>query len=85
MGRFGTPLVSFNRFNAMAEAIKKTGRSILYSLCSWGEDYVHTVSQSRTTPPPPHLYTRTNARREEKRKRKQEEEGKRLILRRTMG
>jgi hypothetical protein len=84
MGRFGTPLVSFNRFNAMAEAIKKTGRSILYSLCSWGEDYVHTVSQSRTTPPP-HLYTRTNARREEKRKRKQEEEGKRLILRRTMG
>lgn len=51
MGRFGTPLVSFNRFNAMAEAIKKTGRSILYSLCSWGEDYVHTVSQSRPTLP----------------------------------
>lgn len=47
MGRFGTPLVSFNRFNAMAEAIKKTGRAILYSLCSWGEDYVHTVSQSK--------------------------------------
>ncbi|UKZ64561.1 uncharacterized protein TrAtP1_005776 [Trichoderma atroviride] len=42
MGRFGTPLVSFNRFNAMAEAIKKTGRAMLYSLCSWGEDYVHT-------------------------------------------
>lgn len=50
MGRFGTPLISFNRFNAMAEAIKKTGRSILYSLCSWGEDYVHTVSQSRQIP-----------------------------------
>ncbi|KAL7906729.1 glycoside hydrolase family 27 protein [Trichoderma velutinum] len=42
MGRFGTPLISFNRFNEMAKAIKKTGRSILYSLCSWGEDYVHT-------------------------------------------
>jgi hypothetical protein len=50
MGRFGTPLVSFNRFNAMAQALKKTGRSILYSLCSWGEDYVHTVSQSRAAP-----------------------------------
>lgn len=44
MGRFGTPLISFNRFNEMAKALKKTGRSILYSLCSWGEDYVHTVS-----------------------------------------
>lgn len=51
MGRFGTPQISFNRFNAMAEAIKKTGRSILYSLCNWGEDYVHTVSQSRKLPP----------------------------------
>ncbi|KAH0496670.1 hypothetical protein TgHK011_004021 [Trichoderma gracile] len=26
----------------MAKALKKTGRDILYSLCSWGEDYVHT-------------------------------------------
>ncbi|EHK15868.1 glycoside hydrolase family 27 protein [Trichoderma virens Gv29-8] len=42
MGRFGTPLISFNRFNEMAKALKKTGRSILYSLCNWGEDYVHT-------------------------------------------
>ncbi|KAK1254403.1 hypothetical protein MKX08_008398 [Trichoderma sp. CBMAI-0020] len=55
MGRFGTPLVSFNRFNAMAEAIKKTGRSMLYSLCSWGEDYVHTVGQSRPAPLHPSL------------------------------
>lgn len=46
MGRFGTPIVSFNRFNEMAKALKATGRSILYSLCSWGEDYVHTVSYS---------------------------------------
>jgi len=44
MGRMGTPLISFNRYNEMAKALKKTGRSILYSLCSWGEDYVHTVS-----------------------------------------
>lgn len=46
MGRFGTPVVSFNRFNEMANALKATGRSILYSLCSWGEDYVHTVSSA---------------------------------------
>jgi hypothetical protein len=43
MGRFGTPLVSFNLFNEMAKARKSTRRSILYSLCSWFEDYVHTV------------------------------------------
>lgn len=67
MGRFGTPLVSFNRFNAMAEAIKKTGRSILYSLCSWGEDYVHTVSQSRTISP---LLTHIRAPMREKRRRR---------------
>jgi alpha-galactosidase len=46
-GRFGTPLVSFNRYNEMAKALKATGRSILFSLCSWGEDYVHTVSLCR--------------------------------------
>lgn len=50
MGRFGTPIVSFNRFNEMAKALKATGRSILYSLCSWGEDYVHTVSYYRRRP-----------------------------------
>lgn len=44
MGRMGTPLISFNRYNEMAKALKKTDRSILYSLCSWGEDFVHTVS-----------------------------------------
>ena len=41
-GRFGYPEVSFNRYNVMAQALNATGRSILYSLCSWGEDYVHT-------------------------------------------
>lgn len=51
MGRFGTPLVSFNRFNDMAKALKATGRAILYSLCSWGEDYVHTVSDHRLSIP----------------------------------
>ena len=41
-GRFGYPEISFNRYNVMAQALNGTGRNILYSLCSWGEDYVHT-------------------------------------------
>jgi hypothetical protein len=45
MGRWGTPLLSFNRYKVMWDAIKATGRPMLYSLCSWGEDYVHTVSK----------------------------------------
>ena len=28
----------------MSKALNATGRPILYSLCTWGEDYVHTVS-----------------------------------------
>lgn len=45
-GRFGYPEVSFNRYNKMAQALNDTGRSILYSLCNWGEDYVHTWGMS---------------------------------------
>lgn len=43
MGRFGTPLISFERFNKMAEALKATGKNIFYSLCNWGEDYSYSV------------------------------------------
>ena len=46
MGRFGYPQVSFDRYNAMAKALKATGRKILYSLCNWGEDSVHTWGMS---------------------------------------
>ena len=46
MGRFGYPEISFNRYNNMAKALNATGRPILYSLCSWGEDYVHTWGMS---------------------------------------
>ncbi len=49
MGRMGTPLISFNRYNEMWKAINATGRPILYSLCSWGEDYPHTVCQTFPT------------------------------------
>jgi hypothetical protein len=47
MGRFGTPLISFERFNKMAEALKATGKNIFYSLCNWGEDYSYSVSFKR--------------------------------------
>ncbi|KAK5074411.1 hypothetical protein LTR64_006445 [Lithohypha guttulata] len=46
MGRFGTPKLSFDRFNAMAKALNATDRPIVYSLCNWGEDYVHTWGMS---------------------------------------
>lgn len=45
-GRFGTPQISYNRYEVMWKAINATGRPILYSLCNWGEDYVHTVRSS---------------------------------------
>ncbi|KAH8651379.1 alpha-galactosidase [Xylariales sp. PMI_506] len=46
MGRFGTPLISFQRFDAMWKALNRTNRPILFSLCNWGEDYVHTWGMS---------------------------------------
>ncbi|ORY08943.1 glycoside hydrolase superfamily [Clohesyomyces aquaticus] len=46
MGRVGTPTASFNRFKAMSDALKSTGRNILLNLCNWGEDLVHTWGMS---------------------------------------
>jgi alpha-galactosidase len=46
LGRWGTPQLSFNRYKVMWDAIKATKKSILFSLCSWGEDYVHTWGMS---------------------------------------
>jgi alpha-galactosidase len=42
-GRFGTPLISFQRYEVMWNAINATGRPMLYSLCNWGEDSTHAV------------------------------------------
>ncbi|WBW71122.1 alpha-galactosidase, melibiase [Schizosaccharomyces osmophilus] len=39
-GRSGTPLISYQRYEAMSEALNKTGRPIFYALCQWGEDQV---------------------------------------------
>jgi len=49
MGRFGTPKISFDRYKVMWDAINATGRPMLYSLCNWGEDYIHTVSITMNT------------------------------------
>lgn len=46
MGRFGTAKLSFDRFNAMSTALNATGRPMVYALCNWGEDYVHTWGMS---------------------------------------
>lgn len=45
-GLFGYPEVSFNRYSVMAKAFNATGRLMLYTLCSCGEDYVHTWGMS---------------------------------------
>ncbi|KAH8556630.1 alpha-galactosidase [Umbelopsis sp. PMI_123] len=37
-GQSGTPKLSYDRYNVMSQALNKTGRPILYSLCNWGED-----------------------------------------------
>jgi alpha-galactosidase len=50
MGRMGTPLISFNRFKVMADALNATGRPIALGLCNWGEDYVHTASPITSIP-----------------------------------
>lgn len=45
-GRFGYSEVSFNQYNMIWKALNATGRLILYNLCNWGEDYVHTWGMS---------------------------------------
>jgi hypothetical protein len=50
LGQSGTALISFNRYKAMGDALNATGRPILYSLCSWGEDQVHSVCDTSPFP-----------------------------------
>ncbi|KAF2094286.1 alpha-galactosidase [Rhizodiscina lignyota] len=49
-GQSGTPKLSFDRYNVMSQALNKTGRKILYSLCNWGDDnpfdWAYTISNS---------------------------------------
>ncbi|CAH7686967.1 family 27 glycoside hydrolase [Phakopsora pachyrhizi] len=39
-GQSGTPDLSASRYRRMRDALNSTGRPILYSMCSWGEDAV---------------------------------------------
>nr|3A5V_A Chain A, Alpha-galactosidase [Umbelopsis vinacea] len=49
-GQSGTPKLSYDRYKAMGNALNKTGRPMLYSLCNWGEDgpwnFASTISNS---------------------------------------
>jgi alpha-galactosidase len=49
-GQSGNAQISFNRYNVMSQALNKTGRSIFYSLCNWGDDnpfdWAYTISNS---------------------------------------
>ncbi|SPO27938.1 probable alpha-galactosidase [Ustilago trichophora] len=39
-GQSGNPKLSFDRYNAMSQALNRTtGDPILYSMCNWGEDW----------------------------------------------
>ncbi|KAI4089817.1 MAG: hypothetical protein LQ339_008470 [Xanthoria mediterranea] len=38
-GQEGTSKLSFDRYNAMSQALNKTGRPIHYGMCNWGKDY----------------------------------------------
>ncbi|KAL9087956.1 MAG: hypothetical protein Q9159_003398 [Coniocarpon cinnabarinum] len=37
-GQSGTAQISFNRYQVMSQALNNTGRPIVYSMCSWGQD-----------------------------------------------
>ncbi|KAF2501899.1 alpha-galactosidase [Lophium mytilinum] len=49
-GQSGTAQISFSRYNVMSQALNKTGRPIVYSLCNWGDDnpydWAYTISNS---------------------------------------
>ncbi|KAK9237360.1 glycoside hydrolase superfamily [Lipomyces kononenkoae] len=38
-GLSGTAKITSERYRTMSDALNATGRSILYSMCNWGEDY----------------------------------------------
>ncbi|KAK9242916.1 glycoside hydrolase superfamily [Lipomyces tetrasporus] len=47
-GLAGNPKITSERYRTMKNALQTTGRSIVYALCNWGEDYpwkwAHTVA-----------------------------------------
>lgn len=45
-GEAGNQQLSYNRYKVMSDALKATGRPILYSLCNWGEDFPWNWAQT---------------------------------------
>ncbi|KAL8947955.1 MAG: hypothetical protein Q9222_005814 [Ikaeria aurantiellina] len=45
-GQEGNSLITFNRYDAMSQALNKTGRPIFYSMCNWGTDYPWNWAQT---------------------------------------
>ncbi|KAF2266167.1 glycoside hydrolase [Lojkania enalia] len=45
-GQSGTPKISFDRYSVMSQALKSTGRPILYTLCNWGNDDPYDWAQT---------------------------------------
>ena len=43
-GQEGNSYLSFNRYNAMSEALNATGRKLVYSMCNWGQDNPYTFA-----------------------------------------
>ena len=52
-GEEGTAQLSYTRYNAMGQALNKTGRPMLYSMCNWGMDgpwnFAPTIANSWRT------------------------------------
>ncbi|EOQ98816.1 Alpha-galactosidase [Wallemia ichthyophaga EXF-994] len=53
-GQAGNQKLSYDRYNAMSQALNATGRPIVYAMCNWGEDspwkFAPTIANSwRTT------------------------------------
>jgi alpha-galactosidase len=38
-GQSGNPLITYDRYKKMSDALNSTGRQMFYSMCNWGEDY----------------------------------------------
>ena len=45
-GRHGTPLLSYDRYRKMGDALLKTNRNISFAICNWGQDQVWNFAQT---------------------------------------
>lgn len=45
-GRHGTPLLSYDRYKKMGDALLKINRNISFAICNWGQDQVWNFAQT---------------------------------------